>query len=55
MRSARVHLRLTEREKEDWGETARRDGFFHNGEPNISGWLRQLAQERVAAKPRRRR
>lgn len=54
MRSARVHLRLTEREKESWDRAARRDGFFHNGEPNISGWLRQLAQERVAASARKR-
>jgi hypothetical protein len=44
-RDGRVHLRLDERQKARWERGAARDGFFFNGEPNISGWLRHLADK----------
>lgn len=47
--SSRFDMRITEEQRQNWSEAAVRDGYTRAGEANVSGWLKDLADE--AAKP----
>lgn len=48
MRTDRIFVRVGPEQKDAWFEAAAADGFYHNGTVNFSGWVRTLADARVA-------
>ncbi|PMN73137.1 hypothetical protein BCT27_12390 [Enterovibrio norvegicus] len=43
----RVGLRVNSTQHQAWAEAAIRDGYEKGGEPNISGWLKDLADQKA--------